>query len=73
MFGQNTPRRRESGGLLQVQDVFYTIQGEGPFAGRTAVFIRLTGCNLRCWFCDTVWGDDSDVYQEPAQIGRAHV
>ncbi len=39
--------------LLAVQDVFYTIQGEGPFTGVPAMFIRLAGCNLACTFCDT--------------------
>lgn len=33
--------------------MFYTIQGEGVFAGYPAVFIRLAGCNLQCSFCDT--------------------
>jgi organic radical activating enzyme len=33
--------------------VFYTIQGEGPFAGHPSVFIRTGGCNLRCYWCDT--------------------
>lgn len=36
-----------------VHKVFYTIQGEGPDAGRPAIFIRLAKCNLRCYFCDT--------------------
>lgn len=40
-------------GVLDVQDVFYTIQGEGPFVGRPAVFVRLAGCNLQCPGCDT--------------------
>lgn len=61
MFGQNRVRKQErQPDQLQVQDIWYTIQGEGPFAGRPAVFARLTGCNLRCWFCDTQWDDDND-------------
>jgi organic radical activating enzyme len=47
------PRSKGDGGVLDVHSVFYTIQGEGPFAGRTAVFIRLAGCNLQCPGCDT--------------------
>ncbi|MGL5525688.1 MAG: 7-carboxy-7-deazaguanine synthase QueE [Aeromonas veronii] len=41
------------GETLQVHSIFYTIQGEGPFAGERAVFVRLAGCNLRCPGCDT--------------------
>lgn len=40
-------------GALNVQEVFATIQGEGPFAGTPAIFVRLAGCNLQCPFCDT--------------------
>ena len=40
-------------GLLETHHMFATIQGEGPFAGTPAVFIRLYGCNLRCPQCDT--------------------
>ena len=38
---------------LQVNEIFYSIQGESTYAGRPCVFVRLTGCNLRCAFCDT--------------------
>lgn len=38
---------------LMVNSIFYTIQGEGPFAGSPAVFVRLAGCNLQCPMCDT--------------------
>lgn len=68
MFGRNEKRRREHGNCLQVHEIFYTIQGEGPFAGRTATFIRLTGCNLRCWFCDTEWDDLKDEYSHYKDI-----
>jgi 7-carboxy-7-deazaguanine synthase len=36
-----------------VTEIFYSIQGESTFAGRPCVFIRLTGCPLRCTWCDT--------------------
>ena len=63
MRGHNQARSfdKGDGATLQVQDIFYTVQGEGPFAGRPAVFVRLTGCNLRCWFCDTQWDDENDL------------
>jgi len=42
-----------SNGTLDVFKIFPTIQGEGPFAGERAIFVRLAGCNLACPLCDT--------------------
>lgn len=36
-----------------VNEIFYSLQGEGYFTGTPAVFLRFSGCNLRCDFCDT--------------------
>jgi len=41
----------DPGGWLEIVSVWDTIQGEGPFAGSPAVFVRLAGCNLQCPFC----------------------
>jgi len=38
---------------LKVSELFYSIQGEGRLAGTASVFVRLAGCPLRCWWCDT--------------------
>jgi 7-carboxy-7-deazaguanine synthase len=55
MFGTNEISKPflDAKGDLIINEIFYTIQGEGPDAGRPAIFIRLAGCNLRCFFCDT--------------------
>ena len=39
--------------MLQLAEIFYSIQGEGTWSGTPAVFVRLAGCNLACGFCDT--------------------
>jgi 7-carboxy-7-deazaguanine synthase len=46
---------------LVVNEIFYSIQGESLFAGLPCVFVRLTGCNLRCSYCDTRYAyEDGD-------------
>jgi len=38
---------------MQINEIFYSIQGEGTDMGLPTIFIRFTGCNLRCKYCDT--------------------
>jgi 7-carboxy-7-deazaguanine synthase len=40
---------------MRITEIFYSIQGESSFIGRPCVFIRTTGCNLRCVWCDTAY------------------
>src|SRR5262245_43069443 len=55
MFGDNPILKRQEGdgSTLDIHEIFYTLQGEGPYAGLPAVFIRLFGCHLKCTWCDT--------------------
>jgi len=49
---------------LVVNEIFYSLQGESSHAGRPCVFVRLTGCNLRCSYCDTKY-----AYEEGKEMG----
>lgn len=56
---------------MQVSEIFYSIQGEGINIGKPAVFLRLSGCNLRCGFCDTKYAWKSGQKMDLDQILKA--
>lgn len=67
---------------MRIAEIFQSIQGEGEFAGTPSAFIRTTGCNLRCWFCDTPytsWQPEGqhrswqDVLQQVVDINCQHI
>lgn len=69
MFGNNPIRPSTTDPKwLSVESVFYTIQGEGPHSGRAALFIRMAGCNLACWFCDTQFETNADSLRPLREI-----
>lgn len=57
---------------MRVNEIFYSLQGEGYHSGTPAVFVRLSGCNLRCPFCDTRHEDGHEMTEEAivAEVGR---
>ena len=66
---------RDAEGDLPINELFYSLQGEGTLAGMPTVFIRTSGCNLRCWFCDSyhtswepthAWMDVEAILEEVA-------
>lgn len=46
---------------FRVNDIFYSLQGEGRNTGRAAVFIRFAGCNMKCSFCDTEFNSFTEM------------
>jgi 7-carboxy-7-deazaguanine synthase len=44
---------------MKINEIFYSIQGEGKWIGRPNIFIRTAGCNLRCKYCDTTYAYES--------------
>ncbi len=47
--------------FFNIAEKFISINGEGGKAGQTAVFIRFTGCNLSCSYCDTKWANEENA------------
>jgi len=67
---------------MRVAEIYKSIQGEGVLTGTESVFVRASGCNLRCWFCDTPhtsWhpeGDDlsvGEILSKIDHLGATHV
>ena len=55
--------------MYRINEIFYSLQGEGYHTGTPAVFVRFSGCNLRCPFCDTDFADYKEMSAE--EIVRA--
>lgn len=53
---------------MRVTEIFFSIQGEGTRAGRPCVFVRFTGCDLRCAYCDTAY-----AFQGGRDMSRAEI
>ncbi|MCS7063178.1 MAG: 7-carboxy-7-deazaguanine synthase QueE [Methylacidiphilales bacterium] len=53
---------------LRINEIFYSIQGESTYAGQPCVFVRLTGCDLRCTYCDTQYAFYEGERQTISQI-----
>lgn len=48
----------------KINEIFYSLQGEGYFTGTAAIFIRFTNCNLKCDFCDTDFKENFELTKE---------
>ena len=67
MNTQAPEKRVRFSDVVDLHSVFHTIQGEGPFCGTPAVFVRLAGCNLQCPGCDTDYTSTRELI-EPIKL-----
>lgn len=49
---------------MRINEIFYSLQGEGRYTGTPAVFVRFAGCNLKCAFCDTDHAPFTEMSEE---------
>ncbi|RLA12935.1 MAG: 7-carboxy-7-deazaguanine synthase QueE [Gammaproteobacteria bacterium] len=65
---QQSPDTASPEAVLKITEVFYSLQGEGLTAGLPTAFVRLTGCPLRCSYCDTAYAFSGGKPLTVAQI-----
>lgn len=74
MFGINTIKGQKefanAQGKMKITSIFFTLQGEGPFRGLPALFVRTTHCNLACSFCDAFF-EEGEWYTPEEIMGLA--
>ena len=79
-MNDSNPEQNASGSRLRITEIFCSLQGESRTTGWPTTFIRLTGCPLRCGYCDTAyafkggeWLSLKEILQQVDDIGVSHV